>query len=140
MSNHMTLAQWLENYAAGQYANPSVNTQIEAGWWDWFCSNQSLANRLKKLAPKVKKIAKSEKIDVNATYVFFKNNCPIQGPTYDDFRICDLETEDVIFTVVPKWYDPRINTYVSEVWGKENDFEKALVQGTWKEVLQFFGV
>ena len=65
--------------------------------------------------------------------MFFKNNC---GWTlYDDFRICDLDTGDVLYTVTPKDSDGK-----ATVWGKDNDFAAPLVDGYWVDVKDFFGV
>ena len=70
-------------------------------------------------------------------YVFFKNNSPCFGKLYDDFRFCDMETGDVIYTICPAvGYTETFGQ--SEVWGKENDFEEAIVAGTWNDVLFFF--
>lgn len=135
----LTIREWLENYNAGKYSDPDVDTQITAGWYDWFCSDKALAGKTKKLASKVKRIAKSAKVDLDNMYVFFKNNCPMNGSLYDDFRFCDLKTGNVIFTITPK-SGHKCQNGAAEVWGKENDFEKPLVQGTWKDVLNFFGV
>jgi hypothetical protein len=112
---------------------------IDAGWYDWFCDDHFLKGKLDDLFPKVKQIANSKKIDMDKTYVFFKNNCPCEGTLYDDFRFCDMETGDVIYTVIPAsghescWGQ-------AELWGRENGFDKALVEGTWKEIKAFFGI
>lgn len=102
-------------------------------WYDWFCKNSALENRGKKLFKKMKEIAFSSKINLENNYVFFKNNAKLSGKTYDDFRICSIESEEVLYTVVPKNVDN-----LSEVYGKENGFEKPLVIGTWKDILKFF--
>jgi hypothetical protein len=78
----------------------------------------------------------STKIDTEKNYVFFKNNCPMRGGLYDDFRVCDMETGDVIFTVVPRC----THSGKAEVWGRENEFKGPLVQGTWRDVKTFFGM
>lgn len=78
-------------------------------WYDWFCKDKSLINRQYGIMPKVKKFLKvaSEAglVDLDKTYVFFKNNCGFSDTgssrLFDDFRVCDIETGDVLFTVVP---------------------------------------
>jgi hypothetical protein len=80
---------------------------------------------------------KSKKIDIEKQYVWFKNNCPMYGTLYDDFRIADLETGDVIYTIVPK------SGHTSEkgkgcVYGRENNFKGPLFEGSWKEIKQWF--
>lgn len=104
-------------------------------WYDWFCKDTSLPGKTVTLVRKLKQIAFSPKFDLAKTYIFFKNNCPMYGDfkLYDDFRICDIETGDVLFTVTPR--DPYGK---AEVWGKENEFKEAIVSGTWKDVLTFF--
>jgi hypothetical protein len=47
------------------------------------------------------------------------------GSLYDDFRICDIETGDVIWTVVPKCS----HSGLAEVWGKQNGFKGAVITG-----------
>ena len=91
------------------------------GFYDWFCKDSSLKN--------------NKRFDPNTTYVFFKNNCPCNGGLYDDFRICDIETGSVLYTVTPR--DPHEKGKAS-VWSYENDFEEPLIIGSWVEVKKFF--
>lgn len=132
MSVDMPVKTFVARFEAGDFNSNDVHTQIEAGWYDWFCRDTSLCNKTKVLARKVKQLMKSPKVDVEKHYVFFKNNCPMLGGLYDDFRFCDLETRNVLYTVVPS--SPR----GAEVWGTENDFKEPLVTGTWKDVKNFF--
>ena len=104
------------------------------GFFDWFCKDSSLKNKAKVLFGKVKALARSGKFDPTKTYVFFKNNCPLVGNLYDDFRICDIESGDVIYNVTPK----SGHSGKAEVWGEENDFEYPIVSGTWREVRMWF--
>lgn len=120
----------------GQFKDASVRTQIDAGWYDWFCRDNSLVSKTRSLGKKVIQLLPSSKVDGENMYVFFKNNCPMVGGLYDDFRFCSMETGDVIYTVVPR----SGHSGAAEVWGAENDFEGPLIQGSWKDVKEFFGV
>lgn len=135
----VTVRQWVANFNMNCYSSNDRQTQIEAGWYDWFCKDESLRGKTYSLAPKVKRLAKSSKINQDTMYVWFKNNCPMVGSLYDDFRFADLETGDVIYTIVPK-SGHTVHDNRAEVWGKENGFDEALVIGTWKDVLAFFNV
>jgi len=96
----INLKQWINNWKDGMYDKRDVDTMCEAGWYDWFCNDNSLYSRLKKLAPKVIWFSDLGIIDPEKVYVFFKNNCPLVGELYDDFRICDLYNDNnVIFTI-----------------------------------------
>lgn len=139
MTDEISIRQFLKNFDEGKYDDPSRSTQIEAGWYDWFCYDTSLKNKTIKLTKKLKSIIESDKINLDTSYVFFKNNCPMVGKLYDDFRICDLETGEVIYCVTPSsGFDHKKG--ISEVWGKENKFEDPLVEGTWEDVLKFFEI
>ena len=102
-------------------------------WYDWFCSGRALKNRGIALLRKLKSIKKSNKFNKDKTYVFFKNNCPCVGNLYDDFRICDKDTGNVLYTIVPKNSKGE-----AEVWGRENEFQGPLVKGSWNDVKTFF--
>ena len=110
-------------------------------WYDYFCKSSSLVNKGRDLIRKLKKIYKLNELsgrkyfDPNKTYVFFKNNCPCCGSLYDDFRICDLETREVIFTIQVNRYDQK---HSAELWGLPNNFEGAILEGSIKDVYNYF--
>lgn len=131
------LVEWCDAFKQGQFEKVDIQTQIDAGWYDWFCTDKSLARRLAGMGPKVVRIARSEKFDASKCYVFFKNNMPVVGDLYDDFRICDRESGDVLYTVSSKNIDGK---RVNEVWGRDNNFNSAVVSGSMKDIYTFFGV
>jgi hypothetical protein len=137
MEKRINLLQWIRNFNSGKYNNPDVKCQIKAGWYDWFCNDSRLVKGTINMGKKLQQIVLSNKINPETSYVFFKNNCPCVGKTYDDFRICDIKTGDVIFTISPK-SGMKIENGKGHVWGKENDFEEALFTGTWKEIKNWF--
>lgn len=106
-------------------------------WYDWFCRETSLKRKGEALLKKLKAIASSNKFDNDKCYVFFKNNCPCYGSLYDDFRICDKETGDVLYCVVPKSGFKR-DEGRAQVYGVDNDFKEPLVEGTWRDVKAWF--
>ena len=136
--NQLSIREYLEKFNKGAFHKSDVGTQIDAGWYDWFCRDGSLRNKTYSLTRKLSQIVGSEKINIDTMYVFFKNNCPVVGKLYDDFRICDMKTGDVIYTITPAvGYKDTYGR--SEVWGsKENDFKEPIVAGTWNDVLFFF--
>jgi hypothetical protein len=139
MSDNMPIRQFIEELNAGHFEDNAVNIQIYAGWYGWFCRDTSLVGKTRALGRKLKQLAGSAKINADTMYVFFKNNCPMNGNLYDEFRICDMETGNVIYTVTPSCGHTS-NKGKAEVWGRENCFKEPLVSGTWKDVKTFFGV
>ena len=72
-------------------------------------------------------------IDIDTHYVFFKNNCPLVGSTYDDFRICNIEEGNVQYTVTPNRVTKQRHKEtirISEVWGRANEFKQPIKQAT----------
>ena len=61
------------------------------------------------------------------------------GCLYDDIRFADRETGEVIYTIAPS-SGYNTNEGKSTVYGRENDFETPLVEGTWDDVLRYFEV
>ncbi len=142
-NNQTSIIEWITNYQAGIYDFPDIDTQIRAGWYDWLCNSKSLQSRLSKLGPKVGQINainllnNKKHFDPQKSYVFFKNNCPGNGELYDDFRICSIESGDVIFTIVPA-SGHTSKEGVAELWGKSNDFDEPLAEGEWSDILNYF--
>lgn len=118
-------------------ATPTTKEFIYSLWYDWFCRDTSLQNKGLALLNKLNQIKESKKFDNNKTYVFFKNCCPCDGSLYDRFSICDIETEEVIYCITPKSGHKYMNGK-GEVYGKENDFKEPLIEGSWKDIKNWF--
>lgn len=120
-----TLRQQLEAFEQGKFLDSEGNESWCYNFYDWFCKDSALKAKSEKLFKMVKRWVKKRNTDVDKVYVFFKNNCPMNGSLYDDFRICDVETGNVIYTVVPRCG----HSGKAEVWGSSNDFKGAIVVG-----------
>lgn len=96
---HISIRQWQENFLAGRYRAGNLSTQTEAGWHDWFCSDAALARKTERMGKIISQIKDGGKVDLDTTYVWFKNNCPLVGKLYDDFRIADIETGKTVMTI-----------------------------------------
>ncbi len=121
-----TLRQQLEAFENGVFLESEG--QEDSGcfvFYDWFCKDSSLKRKATALFKKTKMFTKMKDVDLDSTYVFFKNNCPMDGPLYDDFRICDIESGNVLYTVTPKCG----HSGMAELWGKDNNFEEPMKTG-----------
>ena len=121
-----TLRQQLEAFENGVFLDS--NGSKDSGcfvFYDWFCRDSSLKNKAIKLFKQVKLFVKMKDVDLDSTYVFFKNNCPVGGSLYDDFRICNIDPGNVIYSVTSK----SGHTGQAELWGKDNNFEEPIKTG-----------
>lgn len=99
MEKNINVKEWQEAFKIGLYDGPSRKTQIDAGWYDWFCRDSSLAGKTKRMGSIVKQVKNGGKVDLDKMYVWFKNNCPLNGPLYDDFRFADIATGTTMITI-----------------------------------------
>ena len=131
MSNY-TLLQQIEAFKS------SKTFLDESGcfyFYDWFCSDKSLALKARSLMPKVIKFANAMNIDLRTHYVFFKNNCPMNGSLYDRFSICEIESGDVVYCVTPSCGHNHTKGQAT-VYGRSNDFKEPLFEASsWKNLL-----
>jgi hypothetical protein len=119
----INVRQWQENFRKGKYALPNFETQCEAGWYDWFCNDGSLAKKTQRMGKIIEKITNPYILE--NYYVWFKNCCPVFHPLYDTFRFSDLEGQDVQFTIS---IDDEREEYNYVVYGRLNDFQDPLFQ------------
>jgi len=114
MNEHISIKTFLESDHA---------TQQDA-FWDWFCDDSLLPRKTEKLTKLLKNVCRASvgHFDVNKTCVCFKNNQPLFGKQYDDFRICDIEMGDVIYTIIPANGHNDDDHGNSQVYGRENKF------------------
>ena len=127
MKDRTSINEWINKFLSGEFDSQDVRVQIQAGWYDWFCKDSSLANKTKKMGNVVRQVKRGGKVNLDDWYVWFKNNCPLNGPLYDDFRFASLETGDVQFTIQINccW-----NKHRYAVYGRTPDGE-----GHWDEPL-----
>jgi len=123
--NRINLKQQLEAFNQGIILDSEGGENECYNFYDWFCKDKALKGKATKLYKQVKRWVKFRNTDTEKVYVFFKNNCPVNGPLYDDFRICDLETGDVIWNVTAK----NGHSGQAEVWGRLNNFQEAIAVG-----------
>lgn len=82
-------------------ANPLATENDCFGFFDWFCRDNGLKSRMLKMKGKIAFLVKSGVIDGDKNRVILKNNCPYDGDLYDDFRVIDIETDEMICGLAP---------------------------------------
>ena len=134
---NLPINEFIKSFDFGIFNSKDISVQIQAGWYDWFCKDSSLRNKTIALTKKLKTLLPSSKIDTENNFVFFKNNCPMIGNLYDDLRICDIKTGDVIYTITPS-IGHKTKKGQATVWGAENNFDSPLIEGSWKDIKAYF--
>lgn len=119
-----SIKEWITRFLNNEFDKNDFKTQVAAGWWDWFCKDESLRNKTYKMGKIVKQVKDGGKVDMDNWYVWFKNNCPMNGPLYDDFRFARKDTRDVMFTIQ---IDCCWSKHKYSVYGRKP------VNGTWED-------
>lgn len=119
-----SVREWIIRFQNNEFEASDFRTQVNAGWYDWFCKTESLRNKTYKMGKIVKQVKDGGKVDLDKHYVWFQNNCPMVGPLYDDFRFADLETGDVQLTIA---IDDKRSDHKYEVWGRKNNFDGPII-------------
>ncbi len=118
MEERISIQQWIGAFLCDEFCSSDVKTQIKAGWYDWFCKDSSLMNKTYKIGNIIKQLRVGGKVKFNDWYVWFKNNCPLNGPLYDDFRFASLKDGNVQMTIQLNccWNDKKYT-----VWGRRSE-------------------
>lgn len=85
------LIVWKEKYKKGHFKN--INSQIDAGWFDWYCSKKELVKKTKVLSEIILSLENSNKITLSNTYVLFSNHLRVNGSKYDAISFFTLHDQ-----------------------------------------------
>ena len=132
---NITVREWIDKFNNGDFESKDFDTLQNAGWYDYFCSENSLISRLKKMGNIIKEI-KSDFILDNFR-VWFKNNCPCGHPLYDDFRFEPLDEnkrEQLYFGV--SCGHPYGSEFMYEIFTARTDYKTEFKCKSKKEVLK----
>lgn len=100
MPEEISVRQWQEKFQAGVFDSKDLDTQRQAGWWDWHCHWDALAGRLKRIAPVVTGIREPIILD-NYSLWFANVRSAGRKAVYDrvQFESLDDKSGEKIFRV-----------------------------------------
>ncbi len=138
-NERQSLRETITAYRNGEYAKNKTDIveKVYEFWYDWFCKESSLTNKGLSLLQKINQIADSKKIDADKTYIWFKNCCPCNGTLYDRISISEIESNKVIYCIIPK-SGHKCDEGKAFLYSWEDEFEKPIVEGTWKDIKNYF--
>ncbi len=105
MNETVSLKQQLEAFENGTMLASDGRKDDNGCWnfYDWFCEETSLKAKSERLMRMVKRFVKAHpELNLNTHYVWFKNNCPMNGPLYDDIRISDMLSGNNVWVITSK--------------------------------------
>ena len=89
MSEKIPLRKWIENFNNGLYDEEAEEVQWSAGWDDYFCGENELCIRLRKIGFILNHITNDFILDNYRVLIF--NNCPLKNPLYDSILFKPLD-------------------------------------------------
>ena len=118
----MKVRDWITRYQNGEFKEKTLETQIDAGWYDWFCNDQELLEKLKKMAKII--------VDVNNDYILdnykiqFYNRCPMDFPLFDEVLLKPIDKKETRYISI-QFDHPfgRTKPYLVEIWTIPNNQE-----------------
>ena len=114
----MTVKEFQNEYRNGNLKDNDVQTQINAGWFDWFCSDGNLPKRTRRVAQVIKRITNQNFFDAK---VVLRNVCPVASNLYD--IIC-LQVEGIVIGVCLYYEDNGANNFDHyELFTSVSDYE-----------------
>jgi hypothetical protein len=113
------LKEQLLAFREGKYLNSEGKESSYFNFWDWFCKDKALKAKADRLFKLTELFVRAMNVDLEKHYVFFKNNCPMCGPLYDDLRICSIDERKVIWNLTPK----SGHSGKAELWGAANEWK-----------------
>ena len=128
----MTVKEFQNEYYKGNLKDNDVQTQINAGWFDWFCSNGNLSKRTRRVAQVIKRITNQNLFDAK---VVLKNVCPVTSNLYD---IIYLQMEEIVIGVCIYYEDNGANNLDHyEIFTSESGYENFKSFDDIKELADF---
>lgn len=91
MTDRISVREWRYNYNKGAYDSNDVNTQISAGWYDWFCRDDELVEGTHEAAEVINLITNDYILD--NFYLWFKNETPydVYNSCFNQYYFCPLD-------------------------------------------------
>lgn len=121
----------------------NIADAVAFSWWDWCQDFKEVRNLTTQLAMLIEEIVAAnesgKKFDPLKCFVLLNSEFPTGWQEVDpftSFKIVTLDDFKVIYTIVP--VIKRGEYMVSEVWSDTNGYKRALVSGTWKDILNYF--
>ena len=73
----------------------------------------------------IKQIKDGGRVNLDESFVWFKNNCPMSGPLYDDFRIANINDDatQLIVQLDSPWENEIYTVYSADDFFDEVVFE-----------------
>ena len=105
-------------------SNPEELKDSYYNFYDWFCKDESLKNRFYSFLPKLKFLVSENIVNGDTNYIWFKNNCPMNGSLYDDMRISTIINNDYLGGFCPK-SKYKYDILKCQIWTlKDGDFNQ----------------